>query len=193
MATAATMVWDLTKNFATIGRQWGPLLALCDDPTLYAARAEAVSAWGVDKQVHHVGIAMTGIGRGIEGMLASPQQGVGLGPTHPLAIPMLESGALPRGVAKAPAPLHPPDAPARDQTRALLQSAKTCWDALSQKGAQIEACPATYPHFILGNFTSQQWVRFMAVHTAHHFKIVHDILDATGSKIPFDKTVEDVN
>lgn len=193
MTTVAISVWDLSKNFATIGGQWGPLLALCDDPALFGARAEAVSAWGVDKQVHHVGIAMTGIGQGIETMLASPQLGAGLGPTHPAAIPMLESGTIPRGVAKAPAPLHPPDAPARDQTRALLQSAKARWDALAQKQAQIEVAPATYPHFILGNFTSKQWVRFMAVHTAHHYKIMRDILDATGHRTPFDKSVEEVN
>jgi hypothetical protein len=193
MATTTTTVWDLHKNFATVGRQWVALFALCDDAALFRARAETISAWGVDKQVHHVGIAMNGIGQGIEKMLANPQQGAGLGPTHPFAMPMLESGTIPRGVGKAPETLHPPDAPMREQTRALIQSAKTCWDALANKGAQLEQTPATHPHFALGNFTSVQWVRFMAVHTAHHFKIIHEILDATGHKVPFDKTVEDVN
>lgn len=193
MATATTTVWDLEKNFATIGRQWGPLFALCDDPALYKARAEAISAWGVDKQVNHVGIAMNGIGQAIERMLANPQQGVGLGPTHPFAMPMLEAGAIPRGVGKAPEPLHPPDAPPASQTRALIQSAKALWDSLDKKRTQIENCPATHPHFALGNFTGRQWVRFMAVHTAHHFKIIHEILDACGQKVPFGERVEILN
>jgi hypothetical protein len=189
----ATTVWDLNKNFATIARQWGPLFALCDDPALFAARAESISAWGVDKQVHHVGIGMTGIGQGIEGMLADPQQGVGLGPTHAFAMPMLESGTIPRGIGKAPEPLHPPDSPPSGETRALLQSCKETWDSLAKKGAEIEKCPATHPHFALGNFTGAQWVRFMAVHTAHHFKIIRDILKAAKHNVPFDKSVEEVN
>ena len=193
MATATTMVWDLEKNFATIGRQWGGLFALCDDPALFGARAEAVSAWGVDRQVHHVGIALNGIGRGVEVLLANPQQDAGLGPTHPFAMPMLEGGTIPRGVGKAPEWLHPPDAPKASETRALIQVCKVAWDALDKKRTQIENCPATYPHFALGNFTSQQWVRFMAVHTAHHFKIIHEILDATQNRVPFDKSLEDVN
>ncbi len=182
--------WDLDNNLATIARQWDALIALCGDEAVFRAAAPTVSAWGVDKQVHHVGIVMTGMARAMEGMLANPQQGVGLGPTHPMAMPMLESGAIPRGMGKAPAPLLVEAAPAVSDTRGLLTSAKVKWESISVKRDQIRASRATYQHFALGHFTPLQWTRFMAVHTAHHLKIVRDILEATENTAPFGNDVE---
>lgn len=182
--------WDLDKNLAIIERQWDGLLALCDDEAVFRAQAPDVSAWGVDKQVHHVGIVMSGMARAMEGMLANPEQGVGLGPTHPMAVPMLESGTIPRGMGKAPGPLLVETAPAVSDTRGLLTNAKAKWDAIGGKRDPIRASRATYQHFALGHFTPLQWTRFMAVHTAHHLKIVRDILEATGNTVPFGRDVE---
>jgi hypothetical protein len=193
MATATANTWNLDNNLAIVGRQWAGLFALCDDAKRYAARDEKTSAWSVAQHVNHVGIAMNGIAAAIDGMLANPQQGVGLGPTQPFAIPMLEAAEIPRGRGKAPEVLHPPAAPSAADTRALLTAAKARWDALGGKRAQLSTCPATHQHFALGHFTASQWARFMAVHTAHHYKIIRDILDATGATAPFDKTVENIN
>ncbi len=193
MTTATTDVWDLDKNLATVGRQWAGLFALCGDSAAYAASAESVSGWGVARQVNHVGIALNLIAQVIEGMLANPEQGAGLGPTQPFAMPMLEAGSIPRGRGQAPKFLHPPATPAAAETRALLQSAKDRWDALGAKRGQMKQTPATFQHFALGHFTCVQWARFMAVHTAHHLKIIHDILDHAGQVTPYDNALEEVN
>lgn len=185
--------WDLDKNLAKIEKQWDGLFALCNDPAVFAAQSGDVSAWSVAKQVHHVGIVMTGMSRALEGLLANPQQGVGLGPTHPMAIPMLEGGSIPRGMGKAPEPLLVEKEPAAEETRGLLTAAKAKWDALDGKRAEMRSTPATFQHFALGHFTAVQWARFMAVHTAHHLKIVRDILAATGQQVPYDAALEEVN
>ena len=40
---------------------------------------------------------------------------------------------------------------------------------------EIVACPARFAHFALGYMTSSEWVRFCALHSAHHLAVVRDI------------------
>ncbi len=192
MAIAAENLSGLANDFANVARQWPALFALCDDARMFAARAEGVSGWGVAQQVYHCGLALGRIGGGVENLLANPTQGAGLGFTHPQAGALLAGGALPRGIAKSPESLIPPAAPTPDETRALLKGAKAKWDTLEKRGAEIAACPATFPHPMLGNFTSAHWVRFIALHTGHHLKIVRDILGASSLAIPYDKSIDHV-
>jgi hypothetical protein len=165
---------------------------LCDNAALFAARADAVSKWGVAQQTHHCALALARIARGVEGLIANPQPGSGTGQKHPQADTMLAAGAFPRGVAKSPDFLIPPDAPDAGETRALLQAAKPLWDALEKRGADITASKGTFPHPILGDFNGVQWVRFMGLHTAHHLKIVRDILAASNLKAPYGNDVENL-
>lgn len=183
---------NLTSNFANIARQWPALSALCNDAALFAARGDSVSKWGVAQQTHHCALALAGIARGVEGLIANSQGAGGTSPKHPQADAMLAAGAFPRGVAKSPDFLIPPDAPAAGDTRALLQAAKAGWDALEKRGADITASKATFPHPILGDFNGVQWVRFMGLHTAHHLKIVRDILSASNLKTPYGADVENL-
>jgi hypothetical protein len=185
--------WDVGKNLASIERQWAGFRALCDDEAVFRATAVDVSAWDAGQHVKHCAIVLNRIVGAIEMMLANPQQGVGLGPTVDRAMPMLISGNIPRGMGKAATFLIPEPEPDRDETRAMVESAVKLWSGLSARRNQIRDCPATFAHFALGNFTSPQWVRFMTVHSAHHFKIVRDILEAAEQGVPFNASVETVN
>jgi hypothetical protein len=149
-----------------------------------------VSGWGVGQHVEHCAMALDRIVGAISFLLVNPEHGLGLGPTLARATPMLESGSIPRGMGKAPEFLIPQPEPDRAQTRAQVEAARELWDTLSGKRDEMRECKATFAHFALGNFTSPQWVRFMAVHTAHHFKIVRDILDAAGLPTPFSQELE---
>jgi hypothetical protein len=193
MATTTAGVFDLDRNFAVVNRQWDALFTLCDKPTAFHASAPTVSGWGVDRHVSHVGIALGRIADAIEGMLADPGMGAGLKPTHPFAMPLLEGGSIPRGVGKAPEILIPPAAPTPAETRAQLQFTKARWDELATRRDDIAANPATFAHFVMGNYSGVQWVRFITIHTAHHFKIIRDILGAARQDIPYDAGAENVN
>ncbi len=185
--------WDVARNLASIELQWAGFRALCDDEAVFRAKAEPVSAWNVGQHVKHCAIALNRIVGVIEMMLANPTRDVGLGPKYEFAKPMLESANIPRGMGKAAEFLIPEAAPGRAETRAMVDSAATLWRGLEAKRDEIGNCPATFAHFALGNFTSPQWIRFMTVHSAHHFKIVRDVLVAAGQTVPFDDSVESPN
>jgi len=190
VATVQASGLDLDKNLAHVARQWAALLALCDEPAVFRARAESVSGWDVGQHVFHCAIPLGIIAGVIESMLTHPQQGAGLTPTHPIAMPLLERGIIPRGAAKAADFLVPPDAPDAQETRTMLQLAKGRWESLRDNSVEIQGCPATFAHFLLGNFTGVQWARFICVHTAHHLKIVRDILTVADRNTPYGDDVE---
>lgn len=181
---------DLTSNFAIISRQWPALSALCDDSSLFVARADAVSKWGVAQQTHHCALVLARVALGIENLMANPQAAPGTGNKHPLADALLAGGTFPRGVAKSPEPLIPPDSPQANETKTRLSEVRFAWDAIEKRGAAIAASKATFPHPLLGDFNGVQWVRFMGLHTAHHLRIIRDILAANGLPAPFDASVD---
>lgn len=193
MTIAASSAWDLKRNLDTVSRQWTGLLVLCDVPEAYAVKSSTVSGWGVGQHVHHLGIENDLIADALEKVLVDPSIGVGLVPTHPAAIPILERGRIPRGGGQAPEILHPPPVPMRADTRALIESAKRRWGALTDRREELQRSSATHPHPILGPFTPVHWVRFIAMHTAHHLKIVREILEAAGLETPFDKSLEAID
>ena len=185
--------WDLDKNLATIERQWAGLVALCEDEPVFRAKAPDVSAWDVGQHVKHCAIVLTRIVGAIDFLVSNTDSGKGLGPKFDFALPMLESGDIPRGMGKAADFLLPGDSPDRVETRGMVEGAAKMWKGLSAKRDGILKSEATFAHFILGNFTAVQWVRFMAVHTAHHFKIASDVLNAAGMENPVDANLQAVN
>ena len=190
---AAVDFLNADRNLAAIARQWPALLALCDSDALFEANATSVSGWGIAQQVHHVGLEMDLIVGEIENMRVHPERGAGLAPTHPFAMTVLEQGGFPRGSGKAPEDVVPPATPPRGETRALIESAKSKWDAVAANAKPLTRNPATHPHPILGPFTCVHWFRFIPIHTAHHLKIARDILTASGLPVPYETDVESVN
>jgi hypothetical protein len=178
--------WNLDTNLTAIRQQWVGFFALCEKEEVFRASSPEVSAWDVGQHVKHCAIALNRIVDAIEYLIANPEEGVGLGPSFDFVIPMLESGEIPRGMGKAIEFLIPEANPDRADTRAMVEHAQAVWDGLSKRRADLAATQATFAHFRLGNFTAVQWARFMAVHTAHHFKIVRDDLDAAGVEDPVD-------
>ncbi len=192
IATTADFL-NIDRNLAAIDRQWPALLALCDDNAVFAANAPTVSGWGVAQQAHHVALELALVAGEVENMLAHPEQGAGLTPSHPLAMRVLEQGHFPRGSGQAPQDVVPPAALARGETRALIESTKIKWEKVGPNRGAFARSTATHPHPILGPFTFMHWFRFIPIHTAHHLKIVHDILTANALPVPYGTDVESVN
>ncbi|WP_341215639.1 DUF1569 domain-containing protein [uncultured Wocania sp.] len=82
-------------------------------------------------------------------------------------------GYIPRGKVKAPKIVQPPNVILDEDLHAQLQTAKNHIDAL-------EVLPKTayFKHFIFGELSKKQTLRFLEMHTKHHLKIVSDILKA---------------
>ena len=113
------------------------------------------------------------IALGIEANLADPTRDTdGLGSER--AEWILREGEFPRGVAQAPPRVDPSGRPREDFLPAL-DDAERRWNALQARADEITACPARFAHFALGYMTSSEWVRFCALHSAHHLAVVRDI------------------
>ncbi len=120
----------------------------------------------------HIAITKLGIAKGIEGNLASPERDRDLQRGEP-AEALLRNGTFPRGVA-APERIDPKGR-SREELAALGIRSVDTWSALAARSAAIATCPARFPHFMLGWLTSAEWVRFCAIHTAHHLALVREI------------------
>lgn len=173
----------MKEDLARIAEQWTPLFALCDDEQAFAARAEDVSGWSVAQQLGHVALSMKLIADAIDNLVANPDENAGHQP-EPIGMAVLQAGAIPRGAGQAPEGITPQDTPTQEDVRAQLSEVKQRWDAFTERADDLQAIPATFRHFALGNFTCAQWARFIAIHNDHHLAIVRDILDAANVPAP---------
>ena len=80
-------------------------------------------------------------------------------------------GDFPRGIAKSPQSVVPPDSIATEAIYAQLAEAR-------QKLEKYAELPPNsfYPHFAFKNINRDRSIRFLEVHTKHHLKIIRDIL-----------------
>ncbi|MFI1772921.1 DUF1569 domain-containing protein [Thalassobellus citreus] len=81
-------------------------------------------------------------------------------------------GYIPRGKAKAPKTVLPPNTISTQDLISQLETAK-------KQIESIKALPknAYFIHHIFGMLTKKQTFRFLEIHTKHHLKIVNDILN----------------
>jgi hypothetical protein len=164
--------WDLAADLGKIEQQLGVVCEILDDPVRFELRHPATSGWGLGEHAGHIAITMLGIAKGIEGNLASPERDRDLERGEP-AEALLRNGTFPRGV-KAPERIDPKGR-SREDLAGVVRRAVDAWSALAARSADIATCPARFPHFMLGWLTSSDWVRFCAIHTAHHLALVRDI------------------
>lgn len=84
---------------------------------------------------------------------------------------------IPRGRAKAPKVVLPPEIISQEDLLKQLQAART-------HIKQLMPLPETshFIHHVFGMLSKKQTLRFLEVHTKHHLKIVNDILKQTSSK-----------
>lgn len=87
-------------------------------------------------------------------------------------------GDFPRGVAKAPASVTPPDQITDQALRDQLEIAKRKLTTLSTLDPR-----SSFNHDEFGLLNRNQTVRLIIVHTDHHLKIIRDILKAEGIEV----------
>jgi len=78
---------------------------------------------------------------------------------------------IPRGKARAPKYVLPPEIIKTIDLKAQIQTAKTHIENLITLPEK-----AYFKHFIFGMLSKKQTLRFLQMHTTHHLKIVNDIL-----------------
>jgi hypothetical protein len=79
---------------------------------------------------------------------------------------------IPRGKAKAPKIVRPPEVIKQEDLISQLQTART-------HIVKLKTLPkkAYFKHYIFGMLSKKQTLRFLEMHTKHHLKIINDILN----------------
>jgi len=138
-------------------------------------RAPRVSGWSVAQQIDHLLKVLSGA----LGRLQAPGEPLAAGINWTGRL-LLGVGRLPRGVAQAPRATA-----GLERSGAELRSAA---DEVRERLAEVRAGGAVlvdrrprvrHPYF--GGLSALQAIRFLAVHTDHHLRIVREILRATGA------------
>ena len=85
------------------------------------------------------------------------------------------TGKIPRGKAKAPSYVRPPELVSEEDLRSQLLQARALMDEVAQlaEGKYID-------HPIFGHLHRNDAVKFLCIHTNHHLKIVRDIVKIAG-------------
>lgn len=83
-------------------------------------------------------------------------------------------GVFPRGKAKAPKHVLPPEVILKDDLIVQIQQAKTNIETLSDLDNN-----AFFKHPLFGNINRKRVHRFLELHTNHHVKIINDIIAST--------------
>jgi len=160
-------------SFAALERQFERLAGLLAEPPgrLDVVRPE-VSLWSVGQQVDHV-LKVLAVTRQVIASERPPlARRINLAGRVALAL-----NWLPRGVGKAPRAVLPEERPDR-ALGAALAAERAAWRELAGERELLARPEAIYPHPYFRGLTRAQAVRFAAVHTHHHLKIVDDILAA---------------
>lgn len=167
--------WDLSRDLKKIGQQWAAYDKLLEDKESFNTRWFRVSWWSVGQHIGHVARTMDLLAKQIDEMLANPEKDADLKPND-IVFQVLEGGEIPRGRGHAPESLRLPPKPDPAEVAKELDAAGEGWAKLSTRTQALETVQATYPHFAFGPLTPKRWVRFIAIHNAHHLKIIDDIL-----------------
>ncbi len=156
------------------------LLETEPDPT--TVRAAKVSGWSVAEQLDHVlKIVSAQLGRLDERRPA--KAGINL-----VGRIVLGLGRIPRGIGKSPAPVRG-EQRSRAELVAALVAARERLERMAGDGALWNDPRPLAGHPYFGGLTPRRVLRFLAVHTDHHLRIVADIrrtvmrVSATQAKI----------
>lgn len=80
-------------------------------------------------------------------------------------------GFFPRGRAKAPKYVRPPEVVLKEDLVLQIQAAKSNIEMLAKLDKN-----AFFKHPLFGNINTKRMHRFLELHTNHHLKIINDIL-----------------
>jgi len=149
------------------------------EPAVAARVAPAVSGWSAEQHLAHVALANELVLRNLASLAAG--KGVLLvhgAESNPQALAVLAGGTLPRGQARAPRIVRPPERIDRTLLAQWLADARTALARLDPRA--LPAGEPKIPHQVLGPLDAPQWARFAVVHTRHHLAIAREVLAAGG-------------
>lgn len=154
--------------------QIGELVA-AGDPAL-AVRAPRVSGWSVAQQVDHILNVAQGVFSRLTGEEVELPGGINLSGRLLFAL-----GWFPRGVARSPKPVLPAEAPEAAALGERLLRIRGDYQGLRFRTALLSSDRRRLAHPYFGALDCAQSLRFVALHTHHHLKIVRDIRRAAGA------------
>lgn len=161
---------QIDRQFEQIGE-----LVAAGEPAL-AARAPKVSGWTVAQQVDHI----LNVAQGVFGRLTGEGEEVAGGINLSGRL-LLGLGWFPRGVARSPKTALPGEAPAAAELGERLGRLRGDYRDLRFRTGLLASRRRLLRHPYFGALDCAQSLRFVAVHTRHHLKIVRDIRRAAGA------------
>lgn len=153
-----------------------PLLAA---PDRLMTLREAVSAWSPAQHIDHVLAVNNGVCAQVLAMAAAgavPEHAGGR-PT-PIGRALLALGWIPRGRGRAPRAVRPAEQPDVAHLKAAWSQHQDQFGALEPLLPRLSAVPGRIKHPVFGMLSAVEWVRFLRIHTHHHWKIMADIASA---------------
>lgn len=146
------------------------------EPALLALRADRVSRWSIGQQIDHI-LKVLEAGQRFLGSAGErgPVLPRGMNLTGRL---LLSLGWIPRGVGKSPKGVVPADETPGDLAERAARMRKAYCDTPLAEAVLADPTPV-FPHPYFGGLTALQGLRFLAIHTHHHLKIVADIRRAS--------------
>lgn len=165
--------WNLEGDFAQIPAQFDAIEAEIEAGDL-DRRNDAVSTWSVGQQLIHTVVTAISIPLAIRQILRGGGEETGEGITE-TGREILTSGIIPRGRGDAPDPSRREETPPAEEIVAALAKARKKWEVVAPQMDDLRSATNRMPHPAVGPLTAAEWVRFEAVHAAHHLKLVDDI------------------
>ena len=153
------------------------LLALAaGEESALVAPVPKVSRWSVAQHLAHMVLVDRAVLERLDRALApaGPRDRERPGGLTPTGRIILGLGYIPRGVARVPDPFKPEIS----SLAALRADISEVRERIERHGGRLEEIAASrtrFHHFIFGEMTAAQWLRFLGIHHHHHLKIIRDI------------------
>ncbi|MBM3991574.1 MAG: DinB family protein [Planctomycetes bacterium] len=169
---------DPLADLTALGAAYAEIRAWLALPRERVLRVDpALSGWNVEQHVAHCSLANELVGRNLKSLLkGSGLLVVDTGEPVDGALEILASGRIPRGTAQAPRSVRPPPLVERAYLLEWLDGNEREFAEAKRQLDLLLAAPKRIPHQILGPLTAVQWLRFAAIHTAHHMSIARELL-----------------
>ena len=152
-------------------QQW-----LTADASLLVETAPRVSDWSPAQHLHHV----ADINRRILDQLMIVGDGPSSDATGRPNIAgylVLLMGRLPRGRGQSPEVFRPPETVDLGKLEHRVIANREQLNRLTDHLDRLRQSDSRFPHPVLGDFDTSEWLRFARIHTGHHHRIIRDIID----------------